>query len=168
MYVVMADDLSTKWENFSLTEDEDMELSFQKTELHEGVKLGQSCVLGKLLTDCIVSMETIKTAFIQWWKPQKSLSFKVLGDNLFLVEFEDPKDEKRALESRPWSFEGSLFLVEDYDGIKSPTQFTFDKAAFWVWMINLPLACMEGEIGCKIGSSVGVVEMVDADSRGMG
>jgi hypothetical protein len=60
------------------------------------------------------------------------------------------------------------FIVEDYDGIKSPSQFTFDKAAFWVRMINLPLACMEREIGRKIGSSMGVVELVDTDSRGMG
>jgi hypothetical protein len=60
------------------------------------------------------------------------------------------------------------FLVEDFDGTKSPSQFTFDKAAFWVRMINLPLACMGREIGRKIGACVGVVEVVDTDARGMG
>jgi hypothetical protein len=60
------------------------------------------------------------------------------------------------------------FLVEDFDGIKSPSLFTFDKAAFWVRMINLPLACMGREIDRKIGACVGVVEVVDTDARGMG
>ena len=35
-------------------------------------------------------------------------------------------------------------------------------------MINLPLACMGREIGRKIGASMGVVEVVDIDARGMG
>jgi hypothetical protein len=73
-----------------------------------------------------------------------------------------------VLEGRPWVFEGSLFLVEDFDGTKSLSQFTFDKAVFWVWMINLPLTCMGREIGRKIGAFVGVVVAVDTNAIGMG
>ena len=39
-------------------------------------------------------------------------------------------------------FEGSLFAVEDFDGLTAPSKYLFDKAAFWVKMYNLPLACM--------------------------
>jgi hypothetical protein len=35
-------------------------------------------------------------------------------------------------------------------------------------MINLPLACMNLEIGSKIKASVGVVENVDTDGEGNG
>jgi hypothetical protein len=35
-------------------------------------------------------------------------------------------------------------------------------------MIDLPLACMSEDIGHKIGASVGIVEAVDTDARGMG
>jgi hypothetical protein len=166
---VMADNLSTLWGNLSLTEDEDLELSFDKVDLNEGETFGQVCVLGKLMADRMVSRETIQLSMLQWWKLEdSSITFKVLGKNLFLIEFIDPKDKERVLEGRPWVFEGGLFLVEDFDGTKAPSQFTFNKAAFWVRMIDLPLACMSREIGRKIGASVGVVEAVDADARGMG
>jgi hypothetical protein len=47
----MADDLPNLWQNLSLTEDEDIELSFQKVDLTDGVTYGKSCVLGKLMAD---------------------------------------------------------------------------------------------------------------------
>lgn len=66
-------------------------------------------------------------------------------------------------------FEGSLLLIEDFDGLTPPNQskFTFDRAAFWVRMVNLPLACMNQVTGWKIGSSVGVVEVVDIGVDGI-
>ena len=164
----MVDDLSTLWGNLSLTEDEDLELSFGQADLNKGETYGQVCVLGKLMADRLVSKETICTSMVQWWRPEESFTFKVLGDNLFLIEFVDPKDKERVLDGRPWVFEGSLFLVEDIDGTKAPSQFTFDKVAFWVRMIDLPLACMSGDIGHKIGASVGIVEAVDTNARDMG
>jgi hypothetical protein len=61
-----------------------------------------------------------------------------------------------------------LFIAEDFDGITPPSQFTFDKAAFWVRMIDLPLACMSLEIRQRIGATVGEVEAADTDDEGIG
>ena len=72
------------------------------------------------------------------------------------------------LEGRPWVFEGSLFAVEDCDGLMVPANYTFDKASFWVKMINLSLACMSLVVGQQIGSSIGHVEEVDVDDGGIG
>jgi hypothetical protein len=55
----MTDNLCTFLGNLSLSEDEDLELSFQKVELNEGETFSQACVLGKLVADCLVSRETI-------------------------------------------------------------------------------------------------------------
>ena len=68
---------------------------------------------------------------------------------------------------RPWVFEDSLFLIEDFDGITSPPKFTFEKVVFWVRMIDLPLVCMSLEIGWRIGASKRIVEVVDTDSKGI-
>ena len=65
-------------------------------------------------------------------------------------------------------FEGSLFLLEDFDGRTSPSDLTFEKATFWIKMIGLPLACMGRETGGMIGSSIGEVEVVDTYANGMG
>ena len=150
-----------------MTEDEDVEIAIQRVDLKKGELYGKACVLGKLVADRLVSGETIKSSLVNWWKPSENISFKVLGENMFLIEFVDIDDKERVLAGRPWVFQGSLFLVEDFDGAALPSKYTFDKAAFWIRMKNLPLACIGLEIGQKFGATVGVVEAVDTDSRGM-
>jgi hypothetical protein len=167
-FVSMADDLSNLWENFSLNDDEEIEVAIEKGELKDGEAIGRSCVLGKLITDRMVGREAIQTKLTQWWKMWGKLSFKILGENTFLIEFEDPRDKVKVLAGRPWAFENNLFIIEDFDGLSSISNFTFEKEAFWVRMFDLPLACMGMEIGRKIGATVGVVEAVDTDSRGIG
>jgi hypothetical protein len=164
----MTGNSSKSWGNFSLSVDEDLDVEVQATEVANIVTRGQSCIVGKLVSDRYVSMESIKKELLRWWKLSKAPNFKVLGDNLILIEFEHAKDKKRVLEGRPWVFEGNLFLVEDFDGRTAPSAIPFRKAFFWVRMKNLPLACMGREVGFKIGSSVGEVEEVDADRDGIG
>jgi hypothetical protein len=125
-------------------------------------------VVGKLIADQLVSKETIKTTLLRWWKLSGTLSFKILGENLFLVEFTNEGDKRRVLKGKPWVFEGSLFLLKDFDGRTSPSDLALEKAAFWIRMIGLPLSCMGRETGGMIGSSVGEVEVVDIDVNGVG
>ena len=61
----MVDDLLNLWENFSLNEDEEIEVAIQKVELKGGEAIGQSCVTGKLITDRMVCGETIQTKITQ-------------------------------------------------------------------------------------------------------
>jgi hypothetical protein len=91
-----------------------------------------------------------------------------LGENLFLIEFTNEEDNGKVLKGRPWVFEGSLFLIEDFDGCTSPADLSFDKAAFWIRMKNLPLACIGRETGRMLGSSVGTVVAIDIDANGVG
>jgi hypothetical protein len=165
----MADELTKLWGNLTLTEDEDcVEVDVQAKEFDTGATIGKTCVIGKLIVEHLVSKETIKDGLISWWKPFGDLVFKVLGENLFLIEFSDKRDKDRVLSGRPWAFESSLFLVEDFEGLAQPSDFKFDTASFWVRMVNLPLACMGAEVGRKIGATMGMVEAVDVDANGMG
>lgn len=59
---------------------------------------GQACLVGKLIVDRVIGKETIHSKLIKGWKPTGSLSFKVLGPNLFLTEFEHFWDKSRVLE----------------------------------------------------------------------
>lgn len=164
----MEDDLTRMWGNFSLSEVECAELEIQDQTWEIGVHQGKNCVVGKLIADHLVSKEIIRNTLLRGWKPSGTPSFKVLGDNLFLVDFVTGRDKQRVLEGRPWVFEGSLFAIEDFDGLTPPSKYLFDKAAFWVRMYNLPLACMSMVVGQQIGSSMGNVDEVDVDEGGMG
>ncbi|XP_059462008.1 uncharacterized protein LOC132191003 [Corylus avellana] len=145
-----------------------MEVAIQPRSVENVVSRGKVCIIAKLLSERYVGKEIIRRQLIKGWRPTGHLSFKVIGENLFLVEFEKEWDKVRVLEGRPWIFEGILFSVEDFDGLSSPSDIVFDQAVFWVRMFNLPLACMGKEVGFQIGATMGTVEEVDTDEDGVG
>jgi hypothetical protein len=164
----LAADLTKLLDNFTLSEAECEAVEIQAEDVEGAVHRGTLCLVGKLLSDRIVSKEIIKSTLLRGWKLTGPSTFKVLGANLFIIEFKHAWDKSNVLEGRPWIFEGNLFAVEEFNGLTPPTQLTFAKAAFWVRMFNLPLACMGTDIGHKIGSSVGEVEDVDIVDDGVG
>jgi hypothetical protein len=89
------------------------------------------------------------------------VTFKVIGENMFIVEFELEWDKMRIMDGRSWLFDGNLVSLEDFDGLTPPADMNFDQASFLVRMYNLPLACMGKDVGKKLGASVRIVEDVD-------
>lgn len=125
-------------------------------------------MIGKLLIDRTVSKDIVRTTLIKGRRPSRNLSFKVIGENLFLLDFQHEWDRIRVLEGRPWVFEGSLFSVDEFDGVTPPASIDFEMVSFWVRMYNLSLACMEEDVGHQIGSTMGIVEAIDTDEEGIG
>jgi hypothetical protein len=155
-------------EKFTLTGVEQDGLVVEEEDVEEISIKGLHCLVGKLISERVIGKDAIRTAMKRGWKPRGTVSFKVLGENLFLVEFKDEWDKIRVLEGRPWSFERRLFSVVEYDGATPPEKLNFDTAAFWVRMYRLPLSCMSREIGYKLGATIGLVEEVDTDEDGVG
>jgi hypothetical protein len=136
------------WQNLKLSEEEDIEVVIHKQAFDEVVARGNVCLIGKLISDRAIGKDALRTKLVRGWKPKGSISFRVLGEDLFLVDFEQYNDKARVLKGRPWVFEGSLFSVEDFDGATPPSEIPFERAAFWVRMLNMPLACMGA--GCGV------------------
>jgi len=65
-------------------------------------------------------------------------------------------------------FDGNLVSLAEFDGLTSPGDIDFDRAAFWVRMYNLLLACMGKGVGLKMAASVGKVEEVDISNGKVG
>jgi hypothetical protein len=84
----MADDLSRLWGNFSLGDDEIKGVKIQEDVVENVASQGQLCLVGRLMSNRTISKETVQSKLIQWWRPTSFLSFKVVGCNLFLIEFE--------------------------------------------------------------------------------
>ena len=164
----MEDELPRLWGSLSLSEVECDELEIRNQTWEVGAHQGKTCVVGKLIADHLVSKEVIRNTLLCGWKPSIMPDFKVLGDNLFLVDFASEQDKQRVLEVRPRVFEGNLFAIEDFDGLMASSKYLFDKATFCVRMHNLPLACMSLAMGQQIGAAMGKVEEVDVDNGGMG
>lgn len=55
----LAEDLTKRWENFSLTKEESLEVEVQAEEWEDIANKGKFCLVGKLISDRIVGKETI-------------------------------------------------------------------------------------------------------------
>jgi hypothetical protein len=100
----MVEDLARMWGNLSLTKKEDVEMEIRKEAMEGIVIRGKSCLVGKLISNRYVSKMAVKSTLINWWKLTGQLTFKVLGENLVLIEFENDWDKSRVVEWRPWVF----------------------------------------------------------------
>jgi hypothetical protein len=164
----MTEDVTRMWEKFNLLEVESVGIKTQEVDFEPLVVRGSTCVVGKLLADRVVGKEIIKTPLIRAWKPTERVSFKTVGENTFLIEFANEWDKARIMEGRPWTFDGDLVSLVEFDGLTPLAELEFEKAAFWVRMFNLPLACMSKDMGMRIGSTMGDVEEVEVDEDGVG
>jgi hypothetical protein len=163
-----ADDLARQWGKLTLREDENLGIVIKNQTVSPLVQRGGSCMVGKLLAERTVGKEILKTPMIRAWKPTGSVSFKMLGPNLFLIDFENWWDKDQILEGRPWTFDGDLLSLVDFNGLTPIDDLEFEKASFWVRMYRLPLACMGREVGLHVGSTVGEVEDIDVLEDGVG
>jgi hypothetical protein len=84
----MAKDLTRLWGSFTLLEEESYRVVVPITTLGRIRAKGHACLVGKLIANRIVGKDFIRSSIFHWWKPTGSLSLKVLGENLFLIEFE--------------------------------------------------------------------------------
>jgi hypothetical protein len=111
----------------------------------------QSCLVGKLLADKVVQRDYIRVHMMRAWKTLGWVVFKVLGDNLFLIEFENSWEKTNILKGRPWILDGNLFALMLFDGFTPPSQLVFEKTSFWVRMYNLPWHAWDRILGTRLG-----------------
>jgi hypothetical protein len=158
------------WGKFSLLEEENLGVTVENEELDPLLVRGKVCVVGKILADHVIPKDLFRGPLSRAWRLAGNISFNTLGENLFIVEFDNEWDKARVLEGKPWLFYECLVSVVDFDGTTPPSQMVFDRATFWIRMYNPPLACMGKEIGLKIARSMGYVEEVDVidDEAGWG
>jgi len=157
----VEEDLSHLRGKFSLLEDETSEVSLEASEIEPMVSRGRYCLIGKLLSDRVVSKDFLKAPLRRAWRPAGETVFQAIEDNMFVVEFDNEWDKIRIMEGRPWLFDGYLISLAEFDGLTFPANINFDSAAFWVRMYKLPLSCMGRDVGFKMGASMGTVGDVD-------
>jgi hypothetical protein len=117
----MTEDVTKMWERFNLFEEESVGIKTRDDDFEPLVGRGNSCVMGKLLADRIMGKEIIKKPLIRAWQPSGRASFKSVGINTFLIEFENDWEKDRIMEGRPWTFDGNLVAMVDFDGLTPPT-----------------------------------------------
>ena len=58
-----------------------------------------------------IMLKALRKNIRMLWKPNKSLQLSMIGEEVFLVEFEDEHNKKRIMDMRPWHYEKQLVLL---------------------------------------------------------
>jgi hypothetical protein len=152
--------------NFSLIDGEKEGIFIFVQDVADLQDKGTRCLVGRLRTDKKINKEAFQSLLSRLWRLVGRVSFKEIQENLWIIEFSDGVDRQRVLEGRPWSFDRYILVLNDFVGTIPPSQMEFLHSPFWVQVHDMPLICMNKEVGTKIGQSLGELVAVDVAGDG--
>ncbi|XP_042972731.1 uncharacterized protein LOC122304523 [Carya illinoinensis] len=165
-----AQDLTKRWERLQLTTEESSPIEVKLDGPKERIRMGEYCIVGRAMVEKMVNSKAFRTTMSQIWRLQGWVKFKEIGDQSFLIEFQELADKEKVLGGRPWFFDRCLLSLQEIDAKVSINSMQFRFEPFWVQLHNLPLATMTEEVGIQFVESIGHVIRVDAevDARAWG
>ncbi|KAL5763354.1 hypothetical protein ACOSP7_019618 [Xanthoceras sorbifolium] len=128
-------------------------------------KLGL-CLVGKVITNKQVNREAFQGIILKIWRTTQDFDIEVLKENTFIFHFRNQLDHKRVLAGGPWSFDRWLFVLEEPSGAGHLTGMKFNEVEFWIQVHNIPIVCMNREIGSFIGKQIRVLREIDLGATG--
>lgn len=78
------------------------------------------------------------------------VKFLEINPTIFIISFNTLAYMNRVLEGRLWLLDNLLLMLKPFDGFTPSSNMHFVSEVFWVQLFNLPLVCMNQEIGSKI------------------
>jgi hypothetical protein len=97
---------------------------------------------------------------IAWGLPSLK-PVQVLGDNMFLIEFDSEEVKQRVVGGGPWRHKGDALLVVPYDGLSPPSTVVMNIVRLWARLYDLPAALRKDDYVQKLGARLGQVQRVD-------
>jgi hypothetical protein len=145
---------------FPLSEGEQKGIEIAVDSVQDLWHKGSKCLVGRLGVPKKLNKEAFKAILLRIWRPVGTVLFKEVQENLWLFEFEEEADKQKVMAGRPWSYDRTLLILNEFDGRLAPDQLDFTLSPIWVQIHNMPLGCMNRAVGTQIGSTLGKVEEV--------
>ncbi|CAO2821180.1 unnamed protein product [Amaranthus hypochondriacus] len=133
-------EMEEMWKNLSLTEDENVGITFDDIEEENDDNDNQYmwCLIGKLFTNRSYSIPHMKSTLDGLWRPKRGVMFEEIVDNMFRIQFFHEFDYKKVIEGDPWTFKKHLFAMKELMGGEQPSQLRLDVAYIWVHVHDIP------------------------------
>ncbi|KAL5789589.1 hypothetical protein ACOSQ2_004477 [Xanthoceras sorbifolium] len=132
----------------------------------EGIQRLSLSLVGKIISNREVNREAFRNTIASIWLTKSEVEVESIGVNLFVFRFGCSWDRKCVLERDPWSFDKNLLVLKEAVGIGRILEVDFSLAPLWVQIYNLPLACMNRNMGLFLGGLIGVVQEIDGGDSG--
>jgi hypothetical protein len=165
---MMVDSIETLCRKMTLTEGEKVGITISEDETADLCLKSGRYLIGRLMSDRRIPKEAFWTQMSQLWKILDCVAFKEIHDNLWLIEFSNENNKNRDKEGLLWLFNRTVFVLKEVEDSIPPTQMDFTQSLFWVQVHNMPVICMNREVGHRIRATMGMVEEVDVTRDGVG
>lgn len=84
-------------------------------DVEDGLATSDSAIIGKVLSQGVLHIQTIMAALRPAWGNPKGLVLKTVGHNLFIAEFGSKQDKDRVLDGSPWTVGKRAVLIQEFD-----------------------------------------------------
>ncbi|KAL5837394.1 hypothetical protein ACOSQ3_014563 [Xanthoceras sorbifolium] len=84
------------------------------------------CLAGRLMVSKQVNRESFRAIFPKIWRTTQEVEIEVLWDNIFGFHFKNLVDRKRVMAGGPWSFDGSLLVLEELTDVGELSRLAFN------------------------------------------
>jgi hypothetical protein len=76
------------------------------------------------------------------WRLKTPITVRKLGDNGFILEFDDEQHYQYALNGGPWRHKEDALIVVPYDGFSRPSEIEINSINMWVRFYDVPITLM--------------------------
>ncbi|OMP07545.1 hypothetical protein COLO4_07245 [Corchorus olitorius] len=97
----------------------------------------------------------------QLWKIKKQPAVVDLGEDFFLLKFQNEEDCSYVLKKGPWFIGGHFLTVRKWEPNFKASEASFFSVAVWVRLHELPVEFFDFEVLKKIGQAMGTLLRVD-------
>ncbi|KAM0881910.1 hypothetical protein ACQ4PT_032634 [Festuca glaucescens] len=149
------DDLEDRFEGLKMCGEEEIDLDFSE-ELDELIGDVRWLALFRVHTTKAFSHAAMFKQMRNAWAAAQDVTFKAMGTNLFLVQFQCLGDWNRVMDGGPWLFRGAAIVLAEYDGFSNVQDYKLDKLPVWSRIQGIPDGLMKKkELAEKVAKKVG-------------
>jgi hypothetical protein len=86
---------------------------------------GSKCLVSWLGVPKKLNKEAFKGILMRIRRPAGKLMINEVQENLWLFEFAEEGDKRKVMAGRPWSYDRTLLILNEFDGRLAPSQMEF-------------------------------------------
>nr|XP_051201536.1 uncharacterized protein LOC127315040 [Lolium perenne] len=149
------DELEDRFDGLKLCGEEEIDLDFSE-ELDDLIGDVRWLALFRVHTTKAFSHAAMFKQMRNAWASAQDVTFKAMGTNLFLVQFQCLGDWNRVMDGGPWLFRGSSIVLAEYDGFSNVQDYKLDKLPVWSRIQGIPDGLIKKkELAEKVAKKVG-------------
>ena len=147
------EDLAKSWSCLTLSNVEDSQLSITEEDAVTDFILAV-----KFLTKQALNIQAIAKKFTPLWRMKNGFKVTKESDHVVLFTFDSQADLDRVLNTKPWSFDKHLMLLQWYDKEVDVLDIEFNTVTFWIQVHDIPIHFRTKVVVEKIYGTISLVD----------